>query len=164
MKRAFAVLLIAACTPASALPPPDPPARQARGGSPLDKFPGPQDGFMIRLQSLCTGTEAYGTEDGTTLRRMGCRIEAGHLEEIELAVVRAERRPLAPKLGRAGIGLHLEVTAANETVFSDHAKGRGTFTRQAFGPEEAWAVEIVPGDSLSLTGPETQLFFGLGGR
>jgi len=132
----------------------DRPAKRGADG-PQGKFPGPQDGFMLRLQSLCSGGLYQGRIEGgaagpadepLTLGPAKCRLEGGVLKEIALPVAGGG----AALQGWAIVQENGEIRLRplrDGAAASLPAEGEGTFTRQRF---PAASVEIVPGDRLTV--------------
>ena len=130
------------------------PAERERKTGPDDwlaKFPGPQEGFMLRLQSLCTGDRYAGRvvsadpEDADMRAErlvMGpadCRVADGRLQRITIPFAVGTDASRTWIVSRTGTGLRLRhrhaLADGTEDAVSRYggvAEGGGTFTRQAF--------------------------------
>ena len=152
----IAALLVALAfppQPGSAPDPAEPLPREEKTGPKdwLAKFPGPQEGFMLRLQSLCTG-EAYAgrvvTDDpeDEAMRAerlvMGparCSLQDGRLVSIAIPFAVGDDASRTWTVSRTQSGLKLRHRHAlpdgTEDAVSRYggvAEGGGTFTAQAF--------------------------------
>ena len=124
---------------------------KTRPGGWLEKFPGPQEGFLIRLQSLCTGDRYAGRvvsndpqdaamrAEPLTIGPAACETEDGRLRAIAIPFAVGDDRTRTWHLTRTGTGLRLRHEhrgvpgqGSPVTGYGGAADGGGTFTRQAF--------------------------------
>ena len=159
--------------PAGAAPEPAKPAATEEKTGPgdwLQKFPGPQEGFLIRLQSLCGG-ERYGgrvvssdPEDADmrgeplTMGPAACETEDGRLTRIAIPFAVGEDASRTWIVTRTESGLklrhrHLLADGAEDPVsqYGGVADGGGTFTRQAF-PADAETRALFDAQGLPQSG------------
>ena len=139
--------------PGGTPPAPEPEAREEVTGPDdwLEKFPGPQDGFMLRLQSLCGGERYAGrvvSDDTRDADMRGerlvmgpadCTLADGRLEAIAIPFAVGEDASRTWLVSRTPSGLKLrhrhvlpDGTPDPVSGYGGVAEGGGTFTRQAF--------------------------------
>ena len=137
---------------------PEPLPREERTGPDdwLEKFPGPQDGFMLRLQSLCTGERYAGRMvsgdprdadmrgEPLTMGPADCTLDDGRLTAIAIPFAVGDDASRTWRLSRTGVGIKLRhrhvlpdgtedpVSGYGGVAMSSGEGGGGTFTRQAF--------------------------------
>lgn len=165
----LALALLALFPPQPGAGTPDPteerPARTV--GDLVGNFPGPQDGFMIRLQSLCTGDRYEGrvTSDDPEDEAMRaerlvigpaeCRTdEAGRLlrAEVPFAVGEDESRTWIVSRVGGGVRLRHEHLASDGTEdavsgYGGQTASEGTFTQQAF-PADAESRALFEAEGI----------------
>ena len=159
--------------PGSAPEPAEPLPREEKTGPKdwLAKFPGPQEGFMLRLQSLCTG-EAYAgrvvsddpeDEDMRAQRLiMGparCALTDGRLASIAIPFAVGDDTSRTWMISRTASGLKLRhrhtLPDGSEDPVSRYggvAEGGGTFTIQAF-PTDAETRALFEREGLPQSSP-----------
>ena len=180
MRAALACALTLSVGTAHAFPPgpsdgeasqPEPEARQERTGPGdwLAKFPGPQDGFMLRLQSLCGGERYAGrlvSDDPEDAAMRGerlvigpaeCTIRDERLAAIAIPFAVGDDASRTWRLSRTASGVRLrhrhalpDGTEDPASGYGGVADGGGTFTRQAF-PVDAETGALFEANGLSAS-------------
>lgn len=150
----------------------DRPARTAQDV--LDKFPGPQDGFMLRLQSLCGGERYPGrvtSDDPQDAEMRGerlvmgpadCTLAAdGTLSHVAIPFAVGDDASRTWVIDRTEAGLRLRHRHTHEdgttdalTMYGGTTTDEGGFTRQAF-PADAesralFAEQGIPASSANV--------------
>ena len=125
------------------------------GADKTGTFPGAQDGFMYRLQSLCDGRAYAGRLVSTdeadaemaaqpmVMHASECVIRNGKLTQIKIPFQVGEDRSRTWVVTRLGSGVRLKHRHRHEdgtddalTMYGGHSAGDGTFTRQDFPADE----------------------------
>ena len=173
------LVLLATFGTAHAFPPAPPneaPAEEPRAertgpGDWLEKFPGPQEGFMLRLQALCTGERYAGrlvSDDPQDADMRGerlvmgpadCTVVGGRLTAIAIPFAVGDDASRTWRLTRTPTGVKLRhrhgLADGGEDPVSGYggvAEGGGTFTRQAF-PADAETQALFDAQGLPQSKP-----------
>lgn len=147
------------------------PEEKTGPGDWLQKFPGPQDGFMLRLQSLCGGARYGGrlvSDDPQDADMVGermvmgpadCTLIDGRLAAIAIPFAVGDDASRTWLISRTASGVklrhrHLLADGTEDPVsqYGGVADGGGTFTRQAF-PTDAETRALFTAQGIPQSNP-----------